>query len=154
MQLYSQVRDAVLEAVRKGELIDGQKLPSINSLSAHLRVSRSTIEKGYCDLIRKGIIESHRGKGFFVKNAEVFASPRIIFFFSKFSGYEKMIFDAFSQVLGRITTIEMVVYHNDVKNLSRIIKEMKTSFSHYLIVPGFSEGGGKRMLRHQRAGGG
>ncbi len=135
--LYTQLVNAVISAVDRGVLQEGQIMPSINSLSSHYGVGRSTIEKGYCLLRDLGVLESRRGKGFFISKPAATQS-RILFLFSEFCTYEKMIFNAFSKILGSDAEIEMAVYHSDPINFARIIHERKGSHSHYLFVPKFS----------------
>lgn len=61
---------AVIDAIRRKmasrALTPGEKLPSIRSFAATMRVSPSTVVEAYDRLAAEGIIRSRRGSGFFV----------------------------------------------------------------------------------------
>ena len=61
---YLQLVQVVQNAVRENMLKNGDDMPSINELSAHYKVSRETIEKGYKDLKDKGVLGSFGAKVF------------------------------------------------------------------------------------------
>jgi GntR family transcriptional regulator len=41
-------------------------MPSVRSLAEQHLVNPNTVVKGYAELVRDGVLESHHGKGFFV----------------------------------------------------------------------------------------
>lgn len=45
--LYEQIYDYIKDDIKKGRIQSGEKLPSTRALSAHLEVSRSTVELAY-----------------------------------------------------------------------------------------------------------
>ena len=61
-QIIRQVRAKILT----GELPSGQGLPSIRTLARQARVSVITVQRAYEELVRESLIQSRRGKGFFV----------------------------------------------------------------------------------------
>ena len=61
-QIYRQVRELILS----GDLLAGEMLPSIRGLAREQKVSVITVQRGYEILEREGLINSRRGKGFFV----------------------------------------------------------------------------------------
>lgn len=64
--LYQQIYNYIKTEVQEGRLPAGQKLPSTRALSAHLHVSRSTVDLSYEQLLSEGYIESIPYKGHFV----------------------------------------------------------------------------------------
>ena len=62
-----------------GEMVDGEKLPSIRALANDLRVSVITTKRAYADLETQGFIVSVPGKGSFVAggNAELLREGRL-----------------------------------------------------------------------------
>jgi GntR family transcriptional regulator len=64
--LQSQISRQIRAKILSGELPAGQVLPSIRSLARDQRVSVITVQRGYENLERDGLIHSRRGKGFFV----------------------------------------------------------------------------------------
>ena len=68
-QIYMQLKGAIL----RGELREGDALPSIRALAKDLRISVITTKRAFDDLERDGFIYSVQGKGSFVaaKNSEL-----------------------------------------------------------------------------------
>ena len=64
--LQSQISRQIRAKILSGELTSGQVLPSIRGLAREQRVSVITVQRGYENLERDGLIHSRRGKGFFV----------------------------------------------------------------------------------------
>ena len=64
-QLIKQVEDQVLKGIMK----EGDKMPSVRSLSMELSTNPNTIQKAYMELDRRGILVSVPGKGSFISAA-------------------------------------------------------------------------------------
>jgi len=64
--LQSQISRQIRAKILAGDLAAGEALPSIRALARDTRVSVITVQRGYEDLEREGLIHSRRGKGFFV----------------------------------------------------------------------------------------
>lgn len=64
---YQKVEDHIMEMIENGALQPGEKVPSLRSLSARMRLSITTVSKGYVELERRGVIESRQRSGFFVR---------------------------------------------------------------------------------------
>lgn len=61
-QLHERLRDAIL----KGVLSAGTRIPATRQLAAHLSVSRNTVLAAYDQLIAEGYLDTRRGAGTFV----------------------------------------------------------------------------------------
>ena len=64
--IYQQLVDHIRAAVKKGTLVPGQQLPTVQELSAQLSIARGTIKRAYDELEHLGIIEKVQGRGTFV----------------------------------------------------------------------------------------
>ena len=64
--LYQQVKEQLTDAILKGELAEGDLLPSIRAFANDLRVSVLTIRRVYDDLEKEGFVKSQVGIGTFV----------------------------------------------------------------------------------------
>lgn len=64
--IYQQLVDNIKEAVARGILPTGEKLPSVRELAARIAINPNTIAKAYQELEREGVIETLRGRGTFV----------------------------------------------------------------------------------------
>ena len=69
--IYEQIERAFKEMIIKGELKEGESLPSIRGLASDLKISVITIKRAYEDLEKEGMIYSVQGKGFFVDNPDI-----------------------------------------------------------------------------------
>lgn len=64
--VYLQVATQIRQAMLKGELSEGEALPSVRSLSSELSVSVITIKKAYDLLEEQGLVVTQAGRGTFV----------------------------------------------------------------------------------------
>ncbi|MGA3267813.1 MAG: GntR family transcriptional regulator [Verrucomicrobiota bacterium] len=65
--VYRQISNQVCAAVAAGAFKPGDRLPTIRALHERLKVNPNTVAKAYRELELKGIIESERGSGSFIK---------------------------------------------------------------------------------------
>ncbi len=61
---YLQLADSVRNAIRKGQLLVGEALPSVKRLSDELNINRHTVMKSFAELIAEGWIESQQRIGY------------------------------------------------------------------------------------------
>ncbi|WP_077369053.1 GntR family transcriptional regulator [Anaerosalibacter sp. Marseille-P3206] len=64
--IYEQISSQIKAMILKGDLIEGDMLPSIRGLAKDLQISVITTKRAYDELEREGFIESVQGKGSFV----------------------------------------------------------------------------------------
>lgn len=64
--IYEQISDQIKGLILKGELKEGDALPSMRTLAQNLRISVITTKKAYEILEAEGLIESYTGRGSFV----------------------------------------------------------------------------------------
>lgn len=68
--LYEQLYVCVKDAIRKGILKPGEKLPTEDEVSRRFQLSRPVIRQAYLELVNDGMIDRERGRGSFVKQRE------------------------------------------------------------------------------------
>lgn len=64
--IYEQIKRQIKESILRGELKEGELLPSIRQLARDLHISVITTKRAYEDLEKEGYITSVVGKGSFV----------------------------------------------------------------------------------------
>ncbi|NLK43344.1 MAG: GntR family transcriptional regulator [Tissierellia bacterium] len=64
--IYEQISSQIKGMIIKGELGEGELLPSIRGLAKDLQVSVITTKRAYEELEKEGFIETVQGKGSFV----------------------------------------------------------------------------------------
>ncbi len=68
--MHKQVTDQVKDAIAKGTLKAGEKIPSIREMSKELSISPITIKRSYRDLEQEGYIVTRAGLGSFVADVD------------------------------------------------------------------------------------
>ncbi len=64
--IYEQICNQIKSAILRGEMCEGEPLPSIRALAKELRISVITTKRAFDELERDGFICSVQGKGSFV----------------------------------------------------------------------------------------
>ncbi len=68
--LYIQIRQSVISAIEAEKLVPGDRLPPVALLAKDLGVTQATVRRALHDLSEKGYVESHVGRGTFVRTGE------------------------------------------------------------------------------------
>jgi DNA-binding transcriptional regulator YhcF (GntR family) len=64
--IFLQIADTISEKIIEGKYPPGEKIPSVRDLAAEMGVNPNTIMRTYSELQSIGVIDNHRGLGFFV----------------------------------------------------------------------------------------
>ena len=64
-----QLVELVLDAVSRGALAPGGKLPSVRKMAGEALVNANTVAKAYRDLEQMGVVQGQNGRGVFVTEA-------------------------------------------------------------------------------------
>src|SRR5918912_4566078 len=64
--LFEQIAFAVKDAVARGDLAQGAKLPSVRELAQELSINPNTVVRAYEALERDGVVTRRQGAGCFV----------------------------------------------------------------------------------------
>ena len=64
--MYEQIVDQIKTLIRKGELNEGDNLPSVRVLSKELKISALTVKKAYDALESEGFAVTVHGKGTYI----------------------------------------------------------------------------------------
>jgi len=64
--LYYQIKELLLDQIRRGELNPGDLVPSVKELCSRLGVSHITVNKAMLELTNQGVLHRQQGKGTFV----------------------------------------------------------------------------------------
>ncbi|MEO6149596.1 MAG: GntR family transcriptional regulator [Mucilaginibacter sp.] len=138
---YLQISNSIMKGINAGKIKNDQLLPSINELSNVLDISRDTAERGYKHLKRIGILGSVPGKGFYIINTDLMQPLKICLLFNKLSAHKKIIYDSFINAIGDHVAVDLYIYNNDFGLFKKLLSEKKDSYSHYVVIPHFLEGG-------------
>jgi GntR family transcriptional regulator len=77
--IYLQITNQLKKYIITGELEETEPLPSIRKLAKELQISVITTKRAYEELEKEGLVESVRGKGFYValKNKELIKEKKM-----------------------------------------------------------------------------
>jgi DNA-binding GntR family transcriptional regulator len=76
--LYAQISRLIADEVSGGVLQRGDRLPSERDLCQRFGVSRVTLRRALADLVRQGVVESSRGRGWFVTTGVLGEPPNAL----------------------------------------------------------------------------
>lgn len=65
--IYAQLDRAIRFAIATERLRVGEQLPTVRQLAVDLKINANTVAKVYAELERRGILETRRGVGTFVR---------------------------------------------------------------------------------------
>ena len=140
---YRQLMSGVIKAIEHGHFKAGDALPSLNEVTARLELSRDSVERGYAALRKLHIIGSIPGKGFFIEAGQPRSKPQVCFLVNKLSTHKKIVYESFANALGPYALIDCYLFNNDFSIFKRLLQSKKNHYSHYVIMPHFTEGGEK-----------
>ncbi|MCV6603287.1 MAG: GntR family transcriptional regulator, partial [Cohaesibacter sp.] len=64
---YLAIADALAQDIRDRVLLPGDRLPPQRRLAEALGIDFTTVSRGYTEAIKRGLVESHVGRGTFVR---------------------------------------------------------------------------------------
>ena len=79
LPIFSQIENAIKEAIFSNELKEGEMLPSVRSLANELKISFLTVKRAYDELEKAGFIKTVQGKGSYVspKNLDLIKEEKL-----------------------------------------------------------------------------
>ena len=134
---YLQIINSVNKSIKQGKLKKGDKILSINELSATFYLSRDTVQKAYDLLETQGVILPVRGKGFYINRTDVTDSYQVLLLFNKISNYKKVIYNSFVQTLGKHAVVDLKIHHGITKVFEGLIETHLNDYDYFVIMPHF-----------------
>jgi DNA-binding transcriptional regulator YhcF (GntR family) len=134
---YLQVVNLVLDEIEKGNLKNGDRIPSINETSFDLLLSRDTVEKAYNELRDRGIITSVRGKGFYICSTNMGSKVKVLLLFNKLSSYKKIIYYSIIETLGGQASVDLQIHHYNRNILEDLLAQNLGNYNYYVLAPHF-----------------
>lgn len=71
VSMYQQIANHIFQRIARGELKNGDRLPTEPELMEQFGVSRITVRLGVADLVDRGVLLRQQGKGTFVRSAPI-----------------------------------------------------------------------------------
>jgi GntR family transcriptional regulator, transcriptional repressor for pyruvate dehydrogenase complex len=70
-KIYEEVAETIHEMIRKGQLLPGERLDSVQQLAENFQVGRSAIREALSALKAMGLVEMKQGEGTFIREFDV-----------------------------------------------------------------------------------
>jgi len=69
--VYTQIMDQIREAIARGQIRIGDKLPAVRKLAAELVINPNTVARAYSLLEQSGVVVTKKGSGTFVSDPKL-----------------------------------------------------------------------------------
>jgi len=128
-----QILASITEAIRSGELVPGQAIPSINATARKFEVARKTVVRAYEKLRHSGLIESRPKAGFFVINSEPRQKQKILLIIHSFDGHWETLYNSFREQVHELCEIDIYFHHYNIKVLELLITRNVVDYDLFII---------------------
>ncbi|MEM1002307.1 MAG: GntR family transcriptional regulator [Bacteroidota bacterium] len=132
---YKQIIAGIENAIRNGELKQGDQLPSLNTIKEKYNLSRDTVIMAFNDLKSRGIIRSVVGKGYYVKTEKVELQYKIFLLFDELNAFKEDLYNGFLEGLNDKAQVDIFFHHFNHDVFKSIIQENAGAYNYYVIMP-------------------
>ena len=132
---YKQIISSVEQAISRGDMKRGDKLPSINMLRNKYSLSRDTVLLAYNNLKTRGIIHSIPGKGYYVYKNDISVVERVFFFFDELNSFKEDLYNSFLSHINPKFEVDIFFHHFNPEVFLKIIHDNIGNYNSYVIMP-------------------
>ena len=134
-----QLISSVVNNVQSGVYYPGMRMPSLNEMTDILGISKETIYKAYARLCKQGVLDSKRGKGYFISDNKVGTS--ILVLLDKISAHQQIVLDSFISTIGDNANVTILTHNQNLEIFQRYIESEMGKHNYYVIFPHFKISG-------------
>ncbi len=150
---YRQLADGVRSMLRKGQLSEGDALPSINAVCRGCGVSRDTVVKAYAALKRMGLVDSAHGKEFYIVSAKPVSAPRALVLLDELSMYKQRLVGGLREGLGEGAELSVLCHSNNLDTLKTLVNSYADKYESLALIPAHDIPGTLSFLKERGQGG-
>jgi DNA-binding transcriptional regulator YhcF (GntR family) len=136
---YEQLVNEIIRNIQSGELLLGDKLPSIHEIFKNYDISRDTVVIAYNELKSRGIIRPKHGKGFYVSSTTFRNKLKIFLLFDVMNSYKEVLYRSFILTLGHDYQVDIYFHYYNIKVFEQLIKNNIDKYGYFVIMPHFNE---------------
>ena len=125
--------------IRIGNIHVGQQMLSVSEACATYHVSRDTILTAYRILIRRGIIKSIPGKGYYITSRNSVSTVRVYVLFDAMNQYKETLYRSLLQHLGNGYSITIAFHYYDTELFDTLVSNAIGKYDYYVLMPHFKE---------------
>lgn len=127
---FQQLVNAIIDAISRGQLKQGDMLPSVNQIMKNSQLSRDTVFKSYAELKKRGVVESVPNRGYFVtKNI-----TKVFLLLDTFKAYKEVLYGSFLKHLPKNISVDLHFHHYNIAVFEKIITESLGRYSKFIIM--------------------
>lgn len=131
---FLQLADEIIQQIEKGKLKQNDRLPSINTITKNMEMSRETALKGLSYLSEQGIIRSVFRKGYYVQKTDVRIGLRVFFMLDKMTTFKDELYHAFYDELIQYGEIDVFFHHHNLRLFQQLIENNLQNYTHFVVV--------------------
>lgn len=121
--------------IQKGQLKNGDQVPSINDILQQQGLARKTIQKAYLDLVKRGILVSVPRKGYFVASTNVELQHNVFLLFDNFTSYKQTLFHAIRDAFCEKANLNLHFHYFNPSVFERTINDNIGKYTSYVVLP-------------------
>ena len=135
--LYRQLMDFIIRRIHDGVYSPDALLPSLNEMTAMTGISKETVIKAYQELCKQGILNSQRGKGYYVNRHFLGGKPSVLVIMDKFSAHGQVILEAFMEMVSSQVEVTVLMHYQDLDRFEGFLNTELDKYDYYLVFPHF-----------------
>lgn len=125
-----QLADYIQRAISVKELMPGDKLPPINTISKQYKISRDTVFKAFNELKTRGLIESVHGKNYFVS----YQVKNVLLILDEYTLFKDVLYNTLVSRLPTGYKIDLWFHQYNEHLFNNIVQESYGMYNKYLIM--------------------
>jgi DNA-binding transcriptional regulator YhcF (GntR family) len=132
---HEQLVQGVIDAINDKNLIRGDMLPSVNTMSQELGFARETIVKAYRTLKDRGIIASKNRLGYYVVNEDTEQTLKVALMMFGFDTFQEIFYRNFREGVGEKVHVDVFFHHNNMDVFETMLHHIQGKYGMYVISP-------------------
>ncbi|MGI6046926.1 MAG: GntR family transcriptional regulator [Petrimonas sp.] len=125
-----QLADYIQRAISLNELMPGDKLSSINTMSRQHKISRDTVFKAFNELKARGLVESIHGKNYFVSNQ----IKNVLLILDEYTPFKDVLYNTLVSKLPTNYKIDLWFHQYNEHLFNNVVQESYGMYNKYLIM--------------------
>lgn len=132
---YKQIIDSILDAIEKGILKKGDRIPSLNMVMKKNNLSRDTVVTAFNELKNRGIISSTPGKGYYILSTDIKRKLSIFVLFDELNAFKETLYNSFIEEIQPFALVDIQFHYFNKKIFNRLIQENADKYNSFIIMP-------------------
>nr|WP_320117611.1 GntR family transcriptional regulator [uncultured Marinifilum sp.] len=132
---YKQLINSLFQSIENGDILIGDRLPSINSICKEFGLSRDTVLVAFNELKAKGIVSSVPGKGYYLESTATQFKQKIFLLFEEFNVFKEILYNAFIEHLGGDVSVDIYFHHFNRSVFKELVDNNNGKYTSYVIMP-------------------